>query len=110
MIRHTGMARIIARWVDDATESPLAVDLHLLEGRVAGPSLAFGCIDWEGARRPFVLEESGRMDFGAEPDRFWRTDLRDVTMRVSETFRIFWGQGDEGVYRIVKIAVPGSKT
>lgn len=110
MIPHSGMARLIARWVDDPTESPLAVDLHLAEGRVTGPSLAFGCIDWEGARRPFVLDASGLIDFGAEPDRHWRTDLRDATMRVGETFRIHWRDGDEGLYRIVKIAAPGSKS
>ncbi|MBX9740870.1 MAG: hypothetical protein K2X62_12380 [Beijerinckiaceae bacterium] len=103
------MARIIARWVDDTTESPLAIDLHLVGGRVSGPSLAFGCVDWEGARRPFVMDEDGRIDFGAGHDRFWRTDLRAATIKVGETFRIFWRDGDEGVYRIVKIAVPGSK-
>ena len=30
-------------------------------------------------------------------------------MRVGVTFRVFWGQGDEGVYKIVKIATPGAK-
>jgi len=102
------MARVIARWVDDPTESPLAVDLLIENGRVAGPSLAFGCIDWEGARRPFTLDEAGVMDFGAQGER-WRTGLREADMRVNATFRIFWSEGDEGLYRIVKIARPGSK-
>lgn len=109
MMLPTGMARVIARWVDDTTESPLAIDLHLVEGRVTGPSLAFGCIDWEDARRPFVLDEQGVIDFGAGPDRQWRTDLRATQIRVGETFRLFWSDGDEGVYKIVKIAIPGSK-
>jgi len=58
------MMRVIARWVDDSLESPLAVDLVIEEGRVVGPSLAFGCIDYDGSRRPFTLDESGRIDFG----------------------------------------------
>ncbi len=103
------MARVIARWVDDSKESPLAVDVAIEDLRIVGPSLAFGCIDWDGARRPFVLDEAGQIDFACGPDRFWRTDLRETLMKVGETFRIFWGQGDEGFYRIVKIAVPGSK-
>ena len=105
----SGMARVIARWVDDTTESPLAVDLHLSDERVTGPSRAFGCIDAEGSPRPFVLDESGKVHFGPGGGRDWRTDLRETRIRVGETFRLFWPEGDEGVYRIVKIAVPGSK-
>ena len=101
------MARVIARWVDDTLESPFAVDVTIEDGRVTGPSLAFGCIDYDGARRPFVLEESGRMDFGTGV--VWHCDLRGAEMRVGTTFRIDFGQGDEGIYKIVKIAVPGSK-
>jgi hypothetical protein len=102
------MARVIARWVDDPTVSPMAVDLAIDdERRIVGPSVAFGCIDWEGARRPFTLDEAGLIDFGTGAT--WRTDLRQAAMRVGATFRIDWGQGDEGVYRIVKIAIPGAR-
>jgi hypothetical protein len=102
------MARVIARWVDDTLESPLAVDVLIEERRITGPSLAFGCIDYDGARRPFTMDEAGSIEFGAGGET-WRTELRDVEMRVGVTFRIFWGQGDEGVYKIVKIATPGAK-
>ena len=101
------MMRVIARWVDDSLESPLAVDLVIEEGRVLGPSLAFGCIDYDGACRPFTLDEAGRIAF--EGGAYWICNLRDVDMRVGTTFRIHFGQGDEGIYKIVKIAAPGSK-
>lgn len=102
------MARVIARWVDDSLESPLQVDLMIENERVMGPGLAFGCIDPEGRRRPFVLDENGRMDFGNRI--VWNCALRESIMRVGTTFQIDFGQGDEGTYRIVKIAVLGSKT
>jgi hypothetical protein len=101
------MMRVIARWVDDSLESPLAVDLVIEGGRVVGPSLAFGCIDYDGARRPFTLDESGRIAF--ENGAFWTCHLRQTDMRVGAEFSIQFGQGDEGIYKIVKIAVPGSK-
>ena len=101
------MVRVIARWVDDSLESPLAVDLVIEEGRVVGPSLAFGCIDYDGSRRPFTLDESGRIAF--ENGAFWTCYLRQTDMRVGAEFPIQFGQGDEGIYKIVKIAVPGSK-
>lgn len=103
------MARVIARWVDDPTESPLAVDVVIEDRRITGPSLAFGCIDWEGARRPFTLDEDGVIAFG-EGGETWRTEIRGAEMRVGVTFRIDWEQGDEGVYRIVKIAFPGTRS
>ena len=101
------MARVIARWVDDSLESPLQVDLLIEDDCVIGPSLAFGCIDPEGRRRPFVLDETGRIDFGN--GLFWTCNLRESVMRVGTIFQIDFGQGDTGAYRIVKIAVPGSK-
>jgi len=101
------MMRVIARWVDDSLESPLAVDLVIEEGRVVGPSLAFGCINYDGSRRPFTLDESGRIDFGG--GIFWLSDLRLVMMRVGVTFQIHFGEGDEGLYKIVKISIPGSR-
>lgn len=101
------MMRVIARWVDDSLESPLAIDLVIEEARVVGPSLAFGCIDYDGARRPFTIDETGRIVF--EGGSFWRCDLRETEMRVGTTFRIDFGEGDEGLYRIVKIAIPGSR-
>jgi hypothetical protein len=102
------MSRVIARWADDTLESPLAVDVAIEDRRIVGPSLAFGCIDYDGARRPFTLDEAGVIAFGPGAE-VWRTELRDTDIRVGVTFRIFWGQGDEGVYKIVKIATPGSK-
>ncbi len=101
------MMRVIARWMDDSRESPLAVDLVIEEGRVVGPSLAFGCIDYDGAQRPFTLDETGRIAFQGEA--FWMCNLRDCEMRVGTTFRIQFGQGDEGLYKIVKVADLGSK-
>ncbi len=103
------MARVIARWVDDTLESPLAVDVLIADGRIAGPSLAFGCIDWEGAQRPFTLDEGGTISFGPDGGESWRTDLRAAEMKVGTIFQIDWGQGDLGRYKIVKIAVPGAK-
>ena len=101
------MIRVIARWVDDSLTSPLAVDLVVEEARVVGPSLAFGCVDYDGARRPFTLDEAGRIAFESGP--FWTCDLRHVEMRVGTTFCIQFGQGDEGIYKIVKLAALGSK-
>jgi hypothetical protein len=102
------MARVIARWVDDSLESPFAVDVAIEDECIVGPSLAFGCIDYDGSPKPFVLDEMGKMDFGS--GQFWACDLRDVAMRVGTTFRIDFGMGDHGTYRIVKIAVPGSRS
>ena len=62
------MMRVIARWMDDSRESPLAVG-----------------------------------------EAFWMCNLRDCEMRVGTTFRIQFGQGDEGLYKIVKVADLGSK-
>ena len=102
------MVRVIARWVDDTLESPLAVDVAIEDRRIIGPSLAFGCIDYDGVRRPFTLDEAGVIAFGPGGE-VWRTDLRELEMRVGAAFRIIWEHGDEGVYRIVKIAAPGGK-
>jgi hypothetical protein len=102
------MVRVIARWVDDSLESPLAIDLVIEECRVVGPSLAFGCIDYDGARRPFTMDETGRIDFGS--GLVWFCNLRQTIMRVGSTFQINFGEGDEGVYKIVKMAMPGSRS
>lgn len=101
------MIRLIARWVDDPRESPLAVDLVIENGRVTGPSLAFGCISYDGPRRPFTLDETGALAFG--DGAVWRSNLRGAEMRVGATFQIDWGQGDFGLYRIVKLAELGAK-
>lgn len=102
------MVRVIARWVDDSLESPLAIDLVIEECRVIGPSLAFGCIDYDGERRPFTMDEKGRIDFSGGV--FWSCNLRQAIMRVGSTFHIHFGEGDEGVYKIVKLAIPGSRS
>jgi hypothetical protein len=107
------MMRVIARWIDDPTESPVIIDLlvEVASLRVVGPSAAFGCVDLDGPnQRAFVLDASGRMDFGpAVSDRYWQTDLVATRIAHGETFQIFWRDGDSGSYKIVKIATPGSK-
>ena len=101
------MMRVIARWVDDTLESPFNVDVVIEGGKIVGPSLAFGCMDPDGIRRPFVLDEKGVMDFGAKHQ--WSCNLRVVEQVVGTRFRIDFGLGDEGIYKIVKIAEIGSK-
>ena len=101
------MVRLIARWVDDSLESPFHVDVVIEQARVVGPSLAFGCVDPDGQRRPFVLDLSGRIDFGE--GRLWSCNLHHIDVGVGAVFRLDFGQGDDGIYKIVKIAAPGSK-
>ena len=52
-------------------------------------------------------------DFGegrGEADRHWRTDLRERPIVLGATFGVIWSGGERGVYRVEKIARPGSKT
>ncbi|MDB5648831.1 MAG: hypothetical protein JWL62_351 [Hyphomicrobiales bacterium] len=107
------MMRVIARWIDDPTESPLVVDLLVdtTTLAVAGPSAAFGCIDLEGPnQRAFVLDSAGRVDLGPDAtDRYWNTDLRSTRIAHGEFFNMFWRDGDSGAYKIVKVSTLGSK-
>ncbi len=103
--------RILAEWTDDPTESLLTLDLRIDDARrVVGTWSLFGAIDLDtAARAPFVLRPNGDMDFGAQSDRRWRTDLRQRLIKVGETFAIQWNDVDRGIYRIEKVAVLGSK-
>ncbi len=103
--------RILAEWIDDPTESLLTLDLRIdASKRVVGSWALFGAVDLDASGcAPFVLRHDGRMDFGADHQRSWRTDLRQRTIKVGETFTIHWNDVDFGTYRVEKVAVLGSK-
>ena len=103
--------RVFARWVDDPRECPFAFDLILERGsnRIIGAWQAFGATDLDGpARRPFVLDATGVLDFGTS-DRCWRTDLRLRPVVVGGRFLVWWTEEDYADYEIVKVAVLGGK-
>jgi hypothetical protein len=108
--------RILARWDDDPLESPITLDARLDNrgGKIAGRSVLLGATGLGTPRcRPFALDADGRMDFGegrVDEDRIWRTDIRDRDIGLGETFTVRWSGGETGVYRIEKIAEPGSKS
>ncbi len=108
-------ARIFARWEDDPLESPITLDAPLdgLPPRIRGGWVLFGATGLGGpAVRAFALDADGRMDFGAgraDADRFWRTDIRAQPIVLGGVFDVVWSGGERGVYRIEKIARPGSK-
>jgi hypothetical protein len=103
--------RILAQWMDDPTESLFTLDARIDDARrIVGHWALFGAIDLDAqACAPFVLRPDGTMDFGAQPDRRWRTDLRARIIKVDETFTIHWNDVDHGTYKIEKVAVLGSK-
>ena len=109
MIRD-GDVRLLALWRDDPTESPMTLDLRLREGRCAAIQDLFGAFDLDGpGARPFILRRNGQIDFGAGIADNWRTDLRNMDMRVGSFFTIWFNATESGEYKIVKIALPGSK-
>ena len=107
--------RLLARWDDDPLESPITLDapLDATRRRIAGRWDLLGATSLGLPHcRPFVLNSDGRMDFGegrADGDRFWRCDIREQDITVGSLFRVTWSGGESGVYRIDKIARPGSK-
>ncbi len=104
--------RILALWRDDRTECPLTFDLRIDPASkcVVSHWEAFGACDLYGAAcRPFVLRRDGAIDFGAGARETWRTDIRDVVIRVGERFTVCWNERDRGVYEIVKVAALGAK-
>lgn len=104
--------RILALWRDDRTECPLTLDLRIdsMERRIVSHWEVFGACDLNGDKcRPFVLRRDGAIDFGAGARERWRTDIRDVVIRVGERFAVFWNERDHGSYEIVKVAALGAK-
>jgi len=107
--------RILARWVDDPLESPITIDARLDANskRIQGRWTLLGATDLGAPRcRPFTLDGDGMIDFGEgrpEGDRFWRCDIRARDISLGSTFEVVWSGGERGVYRIEKIAEPGSR-
>jgi hypothetical protein len=104
--------RVLALWRDDRTECPLTFDLRIdaASRRIVSHWDIFGACDLDGARfRPFVLRRDGAIDFGAGAAEAWRTDVRDIAMKVGERFTLCWNERDVGVYEIVKVASLGAK-
>ncbi len=107
--------RILARWDDDPLESAITLDAQLAQAgrRIAGRSMLFGAAGLGSDKvRPFVLDASGKMDFGAgvpASDRFWHCDIRQCEIALGGAFGVTWSGGERGVFRIEKIAVVGSK-
>ncbi len=108
--------RLLARWEDDPLESPISLDASLdpARRRIAGRWILLGATSLGLPQcRPFALDGEGRMDFGegrADGDRYWRCDIRDIDITLGATFTVTWSGGETGVYRIEKIAEPGSKS
>jgi hypothetical protein len=105
--------RVIAQWRDDRTECPLTFDLRIdaESRRVISHWETFGACDLYGEkRRPFVLRRDGAIDFGAGAADAWRTDVRDVVVKVGERFTVYWNERDCGLYEIVKVASLGAKS
>ena len=109
MIRD-GDVRLLALWRDDPTEAPMTLDLRLREGRCAAIWDLFGAFNLDGPdTRPFILRRHGQIDFGAGSADNWRTDLREMDMRVGSSFTIWFNASENGEYKIVKIASLGSR-
>ena len=110
MMIRDGDVRLLAQWRDDPTEAPMTLDLRLRDGRCAAFWDLFGAFDLNGpGARPFILRRDGKIDFGAGSPDDWRTDLREAEMRIGAFFTIWFNAVDSGVYKIVKIAAPGSR-
>ncbi|MBI1868851.1 MAG: hypothetical protein HYS06_11265 [Methylocystis sp.] len=104
--------RILAQWRDDRSECPLTIDLRIdaASKRVVSHWEVFGACDLYGDKcRPFVLRRDGAIDFGAGMRESWRTDVRDIIIRVGERFTVSWNEQDSGAYEIVKVAALGAK-
>lgn len=107
--------RILARWEDDPLESPITLDARLDAGggQIAGGEILFGATNIGTPQaRPFCLDPNGVIDFGEgrpEADRYWRCDIRACAISRGATFHVTWSGGECGVYRIEKIARPGSR-
>ena len=104
--------RMLALWRDDPTEAPLTVDLRIdaATGAVVSVWDVFGAFDLDGADcRPFVLRRDGTLDFNAASGVKWKTNLRDVAIRIGASVTVHWNEADSGEYRIVKIAALGAK-
>jgi hypothetical protein len=105
-----GPYRLRALWRDDPTAAPMTIDLQISEGRISACHDLFGAFDLDGdVPRPFVLRRDGLFVFGGADACVWRTDLRDAEIAVGCCFSIHFNDRDHGVYRIVKLARPGSK-
>ncbi len=109
-------ARILARWADDPLESPLTLDARLdaTGRRIMGRWTLLGAAGLGTPRcRPFTLDAVGTMDFGegrTDGDRYWRCDIRQRDIALGSMFEVIWSGGERGVYRIEKIAEPGSRS
>ncbi|WP_442753756.1 hypothetical protein ACNHKD_12195 [Methylocystis sp. JAN1] len=102
--------RLVAQWLDDPTEAPMAVDLRIEGATLASTWDVFGAFDLDGAHpRPFILRRDGRIDFGGSRDN-WRTDLREAELKVTSLFTVWFNETDSGRYKIVKIAELGAKS
>jgi hypothetical protein len=100
--------RILALWRDDPREAPMTIDAKIDKERIVSTWDLFGAfaLDSDGAR-PFILRRDGKIDFG--PCESWRTNLREVTIKVGSDFAVWFNESDSGKYRIVKIAALGAK-
>ena len=103
--------RLKALWRDDPTEAPMTLDLRLdAAGRVVSTWDLFGAFDLDGPnRRPFVLRRDWTIDFCAANAIVWRTNLREVLLKVGARFSVSWNERDSGEYEVVKIAQLGAK-
>ena len=88
----------------------MTVDLRIDDARIVSSWDVFGAFDLDGAAcRPFILRRDGAIDFGADADACWRTDLRGAEIKIGARFTVWWNDEDYGDYEIVKLAMLGAK-
>ena len=102
--------RILALWRDDPTEAPMSVDRARRQcadrsrpGICSAPSISTA-----SRTRPFTFGATARIDFGAGR-RSLANGLARGGDKVGASFTVWFNEADNGVYRIVKIALLGAK-
>ena len=102
--------RVYTEYTKDKDDGPLSFDLVINDKKRAmadGYTYGLhGVADKGSDCRPFVFLEDGSMSFGAasgEDDRWWKSDLRERTIELNGTLKVWDGNEEEFEYKIVKI-------
>jgi len=102
--------RLIAQWCEDPHVAVFNIDLQIKDNLISSNWDIFGSFDLDGAHtRPFILRQNGQIDFGYLDPIKWTTNLRNITLKIGNTFLISFNEQDSGTYKIVKIAALGQK-
>jgi hypothetical protein len=110
-----GHVRVFIEYLNDPEDGPMMFDVKMdpTGRKVLGSWPIFGCYGLYGRSEeiyPVILRGDGVLDFGfSEPNRFWRTDLRDRQLRASEYVVVWDHNQDEWAYHIRKVVVLGER-